>query len=128
MAFRLPQKAIVKASGLLPMLYKPSELAEHLCINRRTLYDWIDKKEVPHTRDAYNRIWINGQDFAQWVVRQKRTHRKKLRENEAYCMRCKKNVRLKNPKIISIKAKLINIRGKCPSCDGKIVRGGRKND
>ena len=127
MEIKLSQKTIVKAPGLLPMLYKPSELAEYLCINRRTLYDWLDKNGAPHIRDAHNRIWINGQDFALWVSMQKKAPHKKLKKNEAYCMRCKKKVHLSISKIVPVKAKLINIHGECPFCHGKIVRGGRNN-
>jgi len=38
---RLPHKAIVKAPGLLPMLYKPSELAAELDVPVSTLKDWL---------------------------------------------------------------------------------------
>jgi hypothetical protein len=34
---RLPHCVIVKAPGLLPMLYKPSEIAEELKIPERTI-------------------------------------------------------------------------------------------
>ena len=127
MTIKISQKVIVKAPGLLPMLYKPSELAKELCIHRRTLYDWLNKNGAPYTRDAHNHIWINGEDFAQWIAKYKKETHRKLEENEAYCMRCKKIVQLEKPTIIPIKAKLINIRGICPFCQGTIVRGGRKN-
>jgi hypothetical protein len=40
-AFKIPHSVIVKASGLLPMLYTVSELAMELDIPGRTLRNWL---------------------------------------------------------------------------------------
>lgn len=128
MAIKLPHIVIVKAPGLLPMLYKPGELAEELGINRRTLYDWLDKNGAPHTRDKREHIWINGQEFAAWVEAHQKKPLQKLAKDEAYCMHCRKIVQLQKPKIIPIKGKLVNISGQCSVCQGTVVRGGRKDD
>jgi hypothetical protein len=60
---RISHAVIVKAPGLLPMLYSPSELEEELGVPARTIRDWL-KSGLPHERDAGGHIWINGQAFA----------------------------------------------------------------
>ncbi len=122
---KLPHKVIVKAPGLLPMKYKVSELRKELNIPDRTLRGWL-VKGVPHQRDNRNHIWIIGTEFAMWVEKQKKPKReRKLKDNEAYCFKCKKPVKLLNAKHIHIKGKLINIKGNCLECGTTINRGGR---
>ena len=107
------------------MLYKVSELAEELDIPKRTLRDWLNVG-APHSRDNRNHIWINGHDFATWIsLRSKPKRKKKLNDNEAFCLRCKKPVSLIDPEIIPKIGKLIHIRGECPDCGAIINRGGR---
>jgi hypothetical protein len=119
-----PHHVIVKAPGLLPMLYKTSELADEIQIPERTLRDWLDAG-APHQRDASNRIWINGKDFKKWVHEKRKLRNSvKLLDQQAYCLRCKTAVDLLRPERISIKGKLINIKGTCPKCGAIINRGG----
>jgi hypothetical protein len=68
---KLPHLVIVKAPGLLPMLYMVRELADELSMPERTLRDWL-LHGAPHTRDRLGHIWINGQAFAAWVLSQRR--------------------------------------------------------
>lgn len=121
----LPHTAIVKAPGLLPMLYKVSEIAAELKVPERTLRDWLTAG-APHQRDERNNLWVNGHLFAGWV----QSHRKQkkpthLTDKQAYCLRCKQVVELTNTEIIPIKGKLINIKGACLHCGCVINRGGR---
>ncbi len=73
---RLPHLAIVRAPGLLPMLYRPNELAKELDMSPMTIADWA-KKGLPHQRDGRGHLWINGQELAGWIaqVRQSRASR-----------------------------------------------------
>jgi len=122
----LPHNVIVKSPGLLPMLYKPSELAEELGIPARTLSDWL-KAGVPHQRDQRNHIWINGQEFVAWVFenqRRKKIHNK-LKDNEGYCFNCSRTVNVESKTVAIVKGNLIHISGTCPICKGKVSRGGR---
>ncbi len=123
---KLPRAIIVRASGLLPMLYTCRELAEELDLPASTLRDWL-AFGAPHTRDNQQHIWINGQDFAAWVETQRRPRRTapKLRDDEAYCLRCKAVVGLVDPVTHVVKGKLTHTRGLCPACGHTIVRGGR---
>ncbi len=121
----LPHCVIVKAPGLLPMLYKVSELASDLQVPERTLRDWIEAG-VPHQRDENSHIWVNGKLFAQWVQENRKQKRPAvLADNQAYCLRCKQVVELSNPQVVHVKGKLINIKGVCPQCGCVINRGGR---
>jgi len=122
---RLPHQVIVKAPGLLPMLYTVRELAKELGMNERTLRDWL-VRGAPHNWDARRHLWVNGQEFAGWVKAQRRQRKRfKLADDEAYCLHCKRPVKLSNPVTIPVKARLIRIRGNCPICNCVINRGGR---
>ena len=95
----MPHSVIVRAPGILPMLYKVRELAKELDIPERTLRDWL-KNGAPHERDSRKCIWINGVEFAHWVQAQlKKKNKCKLNDDEAYCLRCNKAVRLEDPKV-----------------------------
>lgn len=123
---KIPHSVIVRAPGILPMLYMVRELAEELDISERTLRDWL-KNGAPHERDSRKRIWINGVEFAQWVqANRKKKNKRKLNDDEAYCLRCNKAVRLEDPQVHHIKGKLIHIKGTCKHCGHTINRGGRR--
>lgn len=123
---KLPHQVIVKAPGLLPMYYTVRELARELDMPERTLRDWL-ARGAPHSRDNRQHIWIDGQEFAGWVEKQRlKKKRVKLADDEAYCLRCNFGVKLVDPKTIPIRGKLIHIRGICPNCGCVIQRGGRR--
>jgi hypothetical protein len=121
---KLPHNVIVKAPGLLPLLYKVSELADELQLPERTLRDWLDMG-APHQRDQSNHIWVNGTRFKQWVNDQRKPKRKnKLLDHEAYCLRCKAIVELRSPQRQNLSGRLFNMYGTCPTCGCSINRGG----
>ena len=120
---KLPHHVIVKAPGLLPMLYKVRELAGEIGLPERTLRDWLEAG-APHQRDAVHHIWINGQAFKQWVKEQCKPRRRvKLLDYQAYCLHCKTAVELQALERRVIKGKLVNIKGTCPQCGCTINRG-----
>ncbi len=124
---KLPHNVIIKAPGLLPMLYTPREICEELDIAESTLRDWL-QIDVPHQRDNRNRIWINGEEFARWVNNQrtpKVTNR--LNEDEAYCLRCNQVSKLLSPQIQPIKGNLVLIKGTCANCGAVINRGAHRD-
>ena len=122
-AKKLPQKVIVKAPGLFPMWYKPSELAEDLDIPERTLRDWL-ADGAPCKRDECNHIWINGTLFAEWVEAQRKPKKAvKTAENEGYCFRCRKVMEMVNPHIGVVEGKRALMSGQCPICGSTINRG-----
>ena len=124
---KLPHNVIIKAPGLLPMLYTPREICEELDIAESTLRDWL-QTDVPHQRDNRNRIWINGQEFARWVNNQRKPKvTNKLNEDEAYCLRCNQISKLLSPQIQPIKGNLVLIKGTCANCGAVINRGAHRD-
>jgi len=124
---KLPHNVIIKAPGLLPMLYTPREICEELDIAESTLRDWL-QIGVPHQRDNRNRIWLNGEEFARWVNNQRKPKvTNKLNEDEAYCLRCNQISKLLSPQIQPIKGNLVLIKGTCANCGAVINRGARRD-
>ena len=124
---KLPHNVIIKAPGLLPMLYTPREICEELDIAESTLRDWL-QIDVPHQRDNRNRIWINGDEFARWVNNQRKPKvTNKLNEDEAYCLRCNQVSKLLSPQIQPIKGNLVLIKGTCANCGAVINRGAHRD-
>ena len=124
---KLPHNVIIKAPGLLPMLYTPREICEELDIAESTLRDWL-QIDVPHQRDNRNRIWINGEEFARWVNNQRKPKAtNKLNEDEAYCLRCNQVSKLLSPQIQPIKGNLVLIKGTCANCGAVINRGAHRD-
>ena len=124
---KLPHNVIIKAPGLLPMLYTPREICEELGIAESTLRDWL-QIDLPHQRDNRNRIWINGEEFARWVNNQRKPKAaNKLTEDEAYCLRCNQVSKLLSPQIQPIKGNLVLIKGTCANCGAVINRGAHRD-
>ena len=120
---KLPHSVIVKATGLLPMMYKPSELAEDLGIPERTLRDWLDDG-APHERDSRKHIWVNGTLFSEWVEAQKKSKREtKLEGNQGYCFKCKRVIEMVDPIVVHPEGKPSRMTGTCPVCTKTVNRG-----
>ncbi len=121
---KIPRCAIIRAPGLLPMLYTLGELEEELGVPAATIRGWTDKG-APHEHDSRGHIMINGRELAQWVIaiRQSRP-RHRLKEDEGFCFHCREVVRLVNPQL-ELKGKRTLLSGTCPRCGGTVNRGGR---
>ena len=127
-SIKLPHAVIVRAPGLLPMLYRPRELAEDLGVPPTTIKGWI-KLGAPAQRDRRRHLWVNGSEFADWVetMRLARQNGKKpMGEDEAYCLGCRKPVKLRNPRR-SAKGRLVLLSSECPNCGSTINRGSRND-
>jgi DNA-directed RNA polymerase subunit RPC12/RpoP len=44
---------------------------------------------------------------------------------QAYCMKCRKKVEMKNPKAVTLKNKRPATQGSCPNCGTKVFRIGK---
>lgn len=120
--YKLPHSVIVHAPGLLPMMYKTRELAEEFGVATQPVVTWA-KNGVPHQRDRKGHIWIHGKTFATWVENQRGTRsRKRMEDDQAYCFRCKKPVRVLNVEQRQID-RLTLLRGKCSICGTTVNRG-----
>ncbi len=123
-SLKIPHSVIIRAPGLLPMLYSVSEIAEELAIPAPTLRDWLDQG-MPQQRDARDHIWIDGRQFAQWVVESNQARStRKMAADEAYCFHCRKAVKMIDP-VRERQGKRVLLQGRCPDCGGSICRGAR---
>lgn len=114
----------LKRSKLLNMMYTSTELSEELGIQRQYLTENLVKKfGLPSEKDEKGRLWFHGLTVAKWVDDQhgkqlsKKRDRQPYRENEFYCLRCKK--RIFTEKYNKVKPKEGNkllLTAKCPDC------------
>lgn len=104
---------------LLDMFYKPSELAAEVGFERRQLYRVYIPLGCPHERDRQRHIWINGKKFREWY--EETYPRVKIAEDEAFCLTCKKAVKIVNP-ARKQKGRLHYWISYCPNCDRKLAR------
>lgn len=122
---KIPHKVIVRAPGLLPMLYTLKELSSSLGLPYNTLRGWLSAG-APSEKDDQGRVWINGELFAAWVKNQKPVKTKgKMARDEGYCLRCNQKILIQNPEIQTVKGNLKRLRGLCPVCGGIVNRGIR---
>lgn len=122
---KFPHKVIVRAPGLLPMLYTLKELASALDLPYNTLRGWLSAG-APHEKDDNGRLWINGELFAAWVINQKNNRKKqKLSIDQGYCMHCNQARIIESPQVHVVKGKVKQIKGFCPVCKNIINKGIR---
>jgi len=43
---------------------------------------------------------------------------------EAFCVKCRKKVEIKNPRVVLLKNKRPAVRGECPECGTKVTKMG----
>ena len=125
---RLPHRVIVRAPGLLPMLYSPPELETELGVPARTIRDWLGQG-LPYQRDDGGHIWINGWEFAAWVTATRKVRRRRvpLADHQAFCFQCDEAVTLISP-TPRRRGKQILLSGTCPQCGGTVNRGIRHGE
>ena len=116
---RLDSQQKSRLAKLMNMLYSPSELAEEIGFDRRQIYRVYLPLGCPHTRNKNNRVWINGIDFKNWILAIYK--KKELAKDEAFCLSCKKQVKIKNP-IQENKNGLIFYVCECPHCGRRIAK------
>jgi len=118
---RLTKRVRDRLRRLLPMEYKPAEIATILGITKDTLYrGWIPAG-APHRRDESGTIWFVGTDLAAWLRSQQRVSMP-LQPGEAFCMRCKRAVLMAGPLERQPAQYAHLVRGHCPQCGARITR------
>ncbi len=123
---KVPRVALIRAARLLDMLYKPRELSAELGVPDRTIREWAEQG-MPHDRDGRGRIWINGVAFSRWLqTRQTERVRFMLAKDEAFCVRCRRRVKLLNP-VVSYRTKPPLLTGSCPDCGHRVKRGVKRD-
>jgi hypothetical protein len=106
-----------RLARLLDMMYTPSELAKEIGFTVRQVYRVYIPAGCPNIKDQNKHIWINGQSFREWV---KKVYQKpEIGQNEAFCMSCKKAVKMIEPER-NQEGRLFYYVCKCPDC-GRIL-------
>lgn len=122
---RIPRPVILRAPGLLPMLYRPGELARALGVSPFTVRSWIERG-MPHQRDDRGHLWIEGRAFARWAEAERRAGtRRRLAPDEAFCFGCNRPTRLTDP-VRHLHGDWIRLSGTCGVCGTAVHRGGRR--
>ena len=121
-SIRPSHKAIVKAPGLLPMLYTLGELSRELDIPLATFNDWR-KLGMPCRRDARGHVWICGPEFAEWLDKARR-RRQKLKSHEVYCVHCREVTQIVQIQRV-VQDNITRLNGLCAKCGRTVTRGVR---
>ena len=123
---RLARAQIIRLSRLLNMKYKPSEIASLLGVNVDTVRRSYLTAGCPHERDSSGRVWIVGVSFRLWAEdvlnKRKRKNINPMAIDEAWCFRCNRRVKIKNPKKIKVNNFLEILQSMCPQCGTKVSR------
>jgi hypothetical protein len=121
-------QVIIKAPGLLDMMYRGCEISGELGVSDRVVAEWT-KIGLPTEKDKQGHLWINGMEAKNWILENKKRKAtgRKLEDDEAFCMKCKCIVKFPSIEVKHIKGSLIHIKGNCPICGTKINRGGRND-
>jgi hypothetical protein len=121
---RIPHPAIVRAPGLLPMLYRFPELADALGVPALFVRDWM-RRGLPFRKDARGNIWIEGREAVRWIESHRRSPLKGLLpDGYAYCLGCRARVEMAMP-VRVVSGKHLVLSGRCPRCGRKVNRGSR---
>lgn len=118
----LARTAKLRANGLLDMLYKPSELADELGIEKQIIYKYLIPAGMPHVRDETENIWLHGPAVAHWIRNMKNDGKVNLEANQAYCLKCRDSVLLVKPKQIH-RGMITILQSECPNCGKTVNRG-----
>jgi hypothetical protein len=120
----MTQRQIAKLPRLLHMKYAPSELAEEIGCNVDTIYRSFVKSGCPHERDDKGHIWIVGDLFRAWAQETIQHHPRavKMAEDEAYCLHCRKVVKMKFEGIRPANLYAEFVTGRCIECGARVNR------
>ena len=116
---------IVKLGRILNMMYRPSEIAEEIGVITDTVTRSYLPAGLPHERDAQGNVWIHGPAFVAWAketIARKKSQRAGLPEGHAWCMHCKRPVRMIDPKVRTTTRYLEIMQSTCPSCGTSVNR------
>lgn len=118
-----------KMATLLFMEYRPSEIAEELDIDIKTIYDSYLPAGLPHRRDSYGNIWVVGTELRKWAMSVLETsqrlasqRKKPVGENQAYCLRCDAVVDYgRITRRVTMSKNRLMVYGTCSVCGSRMV-------
>ena len=124
----LKREQIIRLGRLIHMEYRPSEIADLLGVHVDTVRRSYLQAGCPHRRDEHGHIWIIGTAFRSWaeevIAERKRKTSQPMAEDEAWCMKCNKRIKITNPNIKPVNHYLELVQTVCEAC-GSIVNRGR---
>ena len=119
---KIPHAALVRAPGLLPMLYRISEIAADLQVSEDQIRYWMGQG-MPVEHDAQAHLWIDGEEVQRWFgAIQDRRKQRRLRAGRAFCFRCDCAVEFR-ASTRSQNGNHVLESGICPNCGTPINRG-----
>lgn len=122
-----------RARRLLHMKYKPSEIAEEIGCNVRSIYNVYIPAGCPHERHENGYYyWIVGDQFRDWMLAQQRDAvaegRAKMGEGQGYCVVCEKAIDLQEIfEVKPVTGHLELVKGYCPECGAVVTRGRKRS-
>jgi transposase-like protein len=121
---KIPHAAIIRAPGLLPMLYKISEVAEELQVSEDQIRYWM-AEGMPFEHDETGHLWIDGEALQNWIrTLQDRRKARKMGGGQAFCFKCDRAVEFRSLAQNRYGNQVLQ-SGLCPHCGTKINRGGK---
>lgn len=119
---KIPHCTIVRAPGLLNMMYRGLEICEKLQVTPPTIQTWI-KHSMPCQQDKRGHLWIIGSELADWVeVMRKPKAKRPMPDNQACCLTCRERVDWVDIVVEQGVGKQVRRRGVCPHCGHEIFR------
>lgn len=119
---RISHAQAVKLSRLLPMEYRPTELAREIGCHRSTIYESYVPNGCPHRRDRNGHLWIVGTEFAAWARATIQRRKLEMSPGQAFCMKCKSVVDMQGPITETVAKSSLLLHGTCPQCFGDVCR------
>ena len=118
---RLTQPQRARLPRLLHMEYTLRELARELKCSPAQLKRALDD-DCPHRLDNRARVWIIGDKFYRWYETAAVQLKTKLKDGEAYCLRCRRAVEFEVEGMTEGKHGVVIQRGTCPVCQAIVNR------
>lgn len=114
-----PQRA--RLSRLLSMEYTVRELADEIGCARSQIEHACDIG-CPFRETANGRCFVVGTEFAAWYESLLAERRQPLAEDEAYCLRCRRPVRVVGASVAACENGVERVTGRCAQCDATVNR------
>jgi hypothetical protein len=119
----LRRDQMARLGRLLEMRYRPSELASEIGCHPDTVYRSFIPSGCPQERDARGHIWIIGTEFAKWAREAVSPKHITLADDEAYCLKCNKPVKMKGKITVKPTNRYLELMtGHCSECNSVVNR------
>ena len=119
---RLSQPQRARLSRLLHMEYRAGELADAIGCHREQILGACDAG-CPYRETATGRCFLVGDAFAAWYEAQVLQRKHPLRDDEAFCLRCRAAVTVVDACVVpTARADVERVTGRCARCGGEVNR------